>query len=494
MTAEQTSGNSFETLVEITRVIHSITDPDALLGTVLEAAMTHLRAERGFVLLAAPATPRGFVVAAARNFGPKDSTDDIAASSSVVRRVLDTGEPVLTFDAQADERFESSTSILTQRILSIICIPLRTPDRITGAVYLDSSLSRKAFTEESVKFLTVFGHLSAVAIENARRYVSLRSENDRLKQEVDVSHRFGEIIGATEAWRRVLELVERVLDVDVAVLITGESGTGKELVARAIHEHGIRSGRPMISVNCSAIPEHLLESELFGYVRGAFTGAGADKKGLVEAAEGGTLFLDEVADLPAALQAKILRLLQEKEYRRVGDTAMRTADIRLIAATNRELQAEVSRGALREDLYFRLNVVNIHLPPLRERREDIPALADHFLQRAARQYKRPVERIDPDAMQVLLANSWKGNVRELQNVLERAVVLCRGTDLARKDFVLDDTRSGEPPETPTTLAEFERRIIEATLSELGGNRTRTAERLGVSLRWLQYRLKEWSAG
>ena len=253
MTAEQTSGNSFETLVEITRVIHSITDPDALLGTVLEAAMTHLRAERGFVLLAAPATPRGFVVAAARNFGPKDSTDDIAASSSVVRRVLDTGEPVLTFDAQADERFESSTSILTQRILSIICIPLRTPDRITGAVYLDSSLSRKAFTEESVKFLTVFGHLSAVAIENARRYVSLRSENDRLKQEVDVSHRFGEIIGATEAWRRVLELVERVLDVDVAVLITGESGTGKELVARAIHEHGIRSGRPMISVNCSVL-------------------------------------------------------------------------------------------------------------------------------------------------------------------------------------------------------------------------------------------------
>jgi Nif-specific regulatory protein len=492
MSTSPTTDRNFEALYEVTRIINSILDPDTLLGTVLETAMAHLHAERGFVLLADPSTLSGFSVAAAKNFGTRDTSDAFAASSSVVRRVLDTGEPVLTFDAQADERFEASKSIITQKILSIICIPLRATDRIVGAVYLDSSVSRKAFTEDALKFLSVFGHLAAIAIDNARRYATLRTENERLKQQLDVTMHFADIIGGSPPWRRVLERLERVLDVDVPVLITGESGTGKELIARAIHDRGSRAGRPFVAVNCSAIPDQLLESELFGYVKGAFTGAAGDKKGLVETAQGGTLFLDEISDLPASLQAKILRLLQEREYRRVGDTAIRTADVRLVAATNRDLTAEVKNGSMREDLYFRLNVVNIHLPPLRERREDIPPLIEHFLRRSAERYKRPVEHIDPDAMQILLANSWKGNVRELQNVIERATVLCRGTQLTRKDLVLDDSHSADAAHPPTTLAEFERQIIESTLAEMGGNRTKTAERLGVSVRWLQYRLKEWS--
>jgi transcriptional regulator with PAS, ATPase and Fis domain len=282
--------------------------------------------------------------------------------------------------------------------------------------------------------------------------------------------------------------MERVLDVDVAVLVTGESGTGKEIIARTIHEHGQRRNRPFVAVNCSAIPEQLVESEFFGYMRGAFTGANTDKKGLVEAAEGGTLFLDEVTELPLLLQSKLLRLLQEKEYRRVGDTKNRIADIRVIAATNRKPAEEVKAGRLREDLYFRLNVVGLQLPPLRDRKEDIPLLALHFLRRAAEQHRRPVEKIRPDAMQVLLSSEWTGNVRELQNAMERAVVLCNGTELTRKDFVMDDSAGRT---TPTTLAELERQVIETTLAENGGNRTRTAEILGVSLRWLQYRLKEW---
>ncbi|MEW6061930.1 MAG: sigma 54-interacting transcriptional regulator [Bacteroidota bacterium] len=485
--------DNFNALYEITRTINSILDPSELLEKVLEIAMMHLSAERGFVMLADQNAERGYTVVAFKNFNSQQAGNEFAASSSVVKQVLESGEPVLTFDAMSDERFESSVSIMAQKILSIICIPLRTGERITGAVYLDSSKSRKAFTEEALKFLTIFGNLSAIAIENAQRYAALQKENVRLKSEVTTPQLFSNIIGSSEKWMGALEIVRRVLDVDVAVLITGESGTGKELVARAIHDNGIRKGKPFVVVNASALPENLIESELFGYVKGSFTGAHADKKGLVEVANGGTLFLDEIGELPLSLQGKILRLLQEKEYRRVGDTKNNVADIRVIAATNKDLEAEVKAGKFREDLYFRLNVIGIHLPPLRERRDDIPLLAKYFLKRAAENYKRPVESIHPDAMQLLLANQWKGNVREFQNAIERAVVLCRGTQLTKEDFIFGAEDSSALQKHSMTLADFERQIIEATLKEMNGNRTRTAERLGVSLRWLQYRLKEWGS-
>lgn len=483
--------DNFNALFEITRTINSILDPGALLETVLDIAIRHLSAERGFVLLADNLSESGYTVVAVRNFNSKKASDDFAASSSVVTSVLQSGEPVLTFDAMSDERFESSVSIMAQKILSIICIPLRAGDRITGAVYLDSSRSRKAFTDDAVKFLTVFGSLAAIAIENAQRYTSLESENTRLKQEVDLPRLFGNIIGKSEKWRKVLQISQRVLDVDAAVLITGESGTGKELIARAIHDNGTRKGKAFVAVNASALPENLLESELFGHVKGSFTGAASDKKGLVEVAAGGTLFLDEIGELPLPVQAKILRLLQEKEYRRVGDTVNRKTDIRIIAATNKDLAEEAKANRFREDLYFRLNVIGIHLPPLRERKDDIPLLASFFVKKAAETYKRPVEGIQPDAMQLLLANQWKGNVREFQNVIERAVVLCRGTQLTKDDFLFDSRDQSALQKTGLTLADFERQLIETTLQEMNGNRTRTAERLGVSLRWLQYRIKEW---
>jgi Nif-specific regulatory protein len=483
--------DNFNALYEISKTINSILEPGDLLEKVLEIAMTHLSAERGFVMLADENAEQGYTVVSFKNFNSKQAGNEFAASSSVVKKVIESGEPVLAFDAMSDERFESSVSIIAQKILSIICIPLRAAERITGAVYLDSSKSRKAFTEEALKFLTIFGNLAAIAIENAQRYTALQAENVRLKNEVNTPQLFGNIIGKSEKWVRALEIVRRVLDVDVAVLITGESGTGKELIARAIHDSGTRKGKPFVVVNSSALPEHLIESELFGYVKGSFTGANSDKKGLVEVANGGTLFLDEIGELPLILQGKILRLLQEKEYRRVGDTKNNIADIRVIAATNKDLEAEVRGGKFREDLYFRLNVVGIHLPPLRERRDDIPLLAKYFLKRAVESYKRQIESIHPDAMQLLLANQWKGNVREFQNVIERAVVLCRGSQLTKEDFVFGAEDSSALQKNSMTLADFERQIIEATLKEMNGNRTRTAERLGVSLRWLQYRLKEW---
>jgi len=492
MIMEQIHQDNFNTLYEIARSINSILEPENLLERVLEIAMTHLSAERGFVILADPNKENGYDVVTMKNFSSQRTSNEYAASSSVVTNVLNTGEAVLTFDAPNDERFESSVSIIAQKILSIICVPLRTGERTFGAVYLDSSTMLKEFNDESLKFLTIFGDLAGIAIENAKRYTELRNQNERLKNEADVTHLFTNIIGKSDTWKRALEIVQRVLDIDVAILITGESGTGKELVARAIHENGLRKGLAFVAVNCSAIPESLIESELFGYVRGAFTGANAAKKGLVEVADGGTLFLDEIADLPFALQSKLLRLLQEKEYRRIGDTVTRSADIRIIAATNKDLKSEVKNGTMREDLYFRLNVVSIHLPPLRERKDDIPLLAKHFLQRTAQMYKRSIDSIHPDAMHMLLANPWKGNVREFQNVIERAVVLCKGTQLTPADLLLDFTQRSSILPTSMTLEEIERQIIETTLDEMDGNRRRTAEKLGVSLRWLQYRLKEWN--
>ena len=489
---ETTHTDNFQALYEIARTLNAILEPQQLLDHVLSIAVKHLSAERGFVLLADSRSEEGYSVAATQNFGSQKKSSEFAASSSVVKHVLTSGEPLLTFDAQADDRFDASTSIVAQNILSIACVPLRNGDRVSGAVYLDSAKSRKAFTEDAVKFLTVFGNLAAIAIENAQRYSILLGENERLRSTIDATLQFPAIIGQSAKWRQVLEVVQRVLDVDASVFLTGESGTGKEIVARAIHDHGSRKGMPFVAVNCSAIPEQLLESELFGHTKGSFTGATADKRGLVEIAHGGTLFLDEVVELPVLLQSKILRLLQEREYRRVGDTTNRTADIRVIAATNRNPQESIKTGTLREDLFFRLNVIGIHLPPLRERKDDIPLLANHFVTRAAEMYHRSVKDIHPEAMKVLLLNSWKGNVREFQNVIERAVVLSKGTQLTKEDLIFNPAGEQSLQQTAVTLEEFERQIIEATLAEMGGNKTRTAERLGVSLRWLQYRLKEWS--
>lgn len=483
--------DNFSALYEVTQTIHGILEPRPLLEKVLEIAMTHLDAERGFLLLAGDAGG-ALEVRAARNFGDETSPTAIAASSSVLKKVLESGQSVLTFDALTDKNFEASRSIVSQKIRSIICVPLRVGEAVTGVVYLDSIKARGKFNDETLKFLTVFGHLAAIALENARRYEQLRQENERLRHEVQPSALFADLVGTSRAWRAVLELVHRVVDTDVSVLITGESGTGKELIARAVHDNSPRKNNAFVAVNCAAIPDQLLESELFGHRKGAFTGANADKKGLVEVAQGGTLFLDEISDLPATLQTKILRLLQEREIRRVGDTENRPVDVRIVSATNRDLQKEMSVGRFRDDLFFRLNVVNIALPPLRDRRDDIPLLARHFLRKASETHRRAVKGFTPSAMKALVSQAWPGNVRELQNVIERAVVLSRTEELTELDLQLPTDDAAAFLGASLTLEEFERRLVEKTLSDMDGNRTRTAEKLGVSLRWLQYRLKEWN--
>lgn len=340
-----------------------------------------------------------------------------------------------------------------------------------------------------------------LTIRKAEERENLRREVGRLRAEVRADRRFGEIVAASPEMVKALEVASKVARHPSPVLITGASGTGKELVARLIHRESDRSDRPFLPVNCGAIPETLLESEFFGYVKGAFTGADHDKQGLFEAADGGTLFLDEIGELPQALQVKLLRALQDGEIRRVGGTESAIVNVRIISATNQDLAASVRDGSFREDLYYRLAVVPIHLPPLKERREELPDLVLHFIERHRERLGLDIERIHPDALDVLLRYSWPGNIRELENVLEQAMLLSEGDELIAEelpdqvrfsmalgdDFELSD----DDLSVKKHSAALERKLIQRALERTGGNRTKAAELLELSSRALRYKILDY---
>jgi DNA-binding NtrC family response regulator len=338
-----------------------------------------------------------------------------------------------------------------------------------------------------------------LAVERALAHRALALENEQLRRAVDRSGSLGELIGRSPAMREIFALIKRISHTRSSVLITGESGTGKEVVARAIHFHGDRSEKPFVPINCTAIPEGLLESELFGHVRGAFTGAHASKRGLFEKADGGTLFLDEVGDMGLGLQGKLLRVLQDREIRPVGGTQSLRVDVRIIAATNRDLEAEIAAGRFREDLFYRLNVIPIHIPPLRERTDDIPALVEGFLRRHNEGRRR---FFSPEAMERLMAHPWRGNARELENVVERALALSDVETLGPEDVPLP---GGPAPQAPggedflaaaashgMTLHELGERYTEQVLRATGGNKVQAARILGIDRKTL-YRRAEREA-
>ena len=327
----------------------------------------------------------------------------------------------------------------------------------------------------------------------ARR--ALRRENANLRAQLRERYGLPGLIAQSPAMHAVLDLVERVAPTDATLLVQGESGTGKEVIAKAVHHASARAARPFVAVNCGAVPEPLLESELFGFMRGAFTGAVASKLGLFEEADGGTLFLDEIAEMPSSLQVKLLRTLQSGEVRRLGATQARTIDVRVIAATNGDLAAMMGQGSFREDLFYRLNVIQVLLPPLRERREDIPALAEHFLARVTAKLGRTL-RLSPEALERLLRYPWPGNVRELENAIERAAILARDESVAPDDLpshVAAGMQLGPSPALPrqTTLADAERAHILQTLERFGRNHSGAAEALGIGRTTLWRKLKEY---
>jgi len=331
----------------------------------------------------------------------------------------------------------------------------------------------------------------------------LREENLLLKRALNTRYEFSNILGVSDAMQHVFATIRTVAGTTSTVLISGESGTGKELVARAVHFNSLRRDRPFVAVNCGAMPENLLESELFGHVRGAFTGAHANKKGLVEAAEGGTIFLDEIGEMPPSMQVKLLRVLQDHRFRRVGGTEEVQADVRVVAATNQDLTAMVADGRFREDLYYRLNVLSIVLPPLRDRREDIPLLAEHFLQHHASEMGKRVRTMSAEALQLLQAHAWRGNVRELQNAIERAVALEQTETILPESLPDEVRRSGDvgPTEAFPDLGEgfdleargedFYRHYIALALARAGGVQVKAAELLGMSFRSFRYYVKKF---
>jgi DNA-binding NtrC family response regulator len=342
-------------------------------------------------------------------------------------------------------------------------------------------------------------HLMQV-ISKALEMRALRDENRKLKEELGRRYEFDNIIGRSTTMQEIFATIERVGPTRATVLLAGESGVGKDLIARAIHFHSPRRDRPLVKINCSAIPENLMESELFGYEKGAFTGANLTKPGKFEQADTGTVFLDEIGDVPAVIQVKLLRILQEREFERLGSNVTRHIDVRVVAATNQDLRAALEQGTFREDLYYRLNVVPLNIPPLRERKQDIPFLANHFIRKLAPDTGSKVESITDQAMEKLIAYHWPGNVRELENVIERALVMCTGTELDAADIKLenapgrgDSSRAQSDPNflpAGMSLDQYEQEIIREALRRADGNKSQAARLLGLTRNALRYRLTQ----
>lgn len=340
-------------------------------------------------------------------------------------------------------------------------------------------------------------HLTTVA-QKAMAVQGLRAENQRLREQLDQRYRFDNIIGRSAAMRGIFHTVERVGPTRTTVLLAGESGVGKDMIGRAIHQHSPRKQQPFVKINCTAIPENLMESELFGYEKGAFTGANISKPGKFEQADGGTVFLDEIGDVPGNIQVKLLRILQERQFERLGSNVTRNVDVRVIAATNVDLRAALESGRFREDLYYRLNVVPINVPPLRDRKEDIPFLALHFVQKLAKDLGSVAKELSPAAMDRLLEHSWPGNVRELENTIERSMVLAPGEVMQAADIRLEPARrtgtllSAQTPLLPEgeTLEHWEQMMIREALRRANGNKSQAARSLGLTRNALRYRLSQ----
>ncbi|MFK7846206.1 MAG: sigma-54 interaction domain-containing protein [Rhodothermales bacterium] len=488
---------SLTALFEIALTINSIKDAGQLLDQVLEIATKSLSADRGFILLSNDEKSDGFEVRSTHNLSSEQLGDVVKVSTSVVNRVLQTGEPVMLYEAMGDKQFGLARSIVVHKIKSIACVPLRIKSRQIGAIYMDCLKDRGRFEKEILPFLETFSNLAAIAIENARFYASLRDENRQLRKEIQHINGFDEIVGQSPAMRELFDIINRLLDTDATVLVHGESGTGKELVARAIHYNGDRKDKPFMAMFCGSLPDSLLESELFGYKKGAFTGANSDKPGLFEVVDGGTLFLDEVGDLSPSLQTALLRVLQEGETKRIGETKMRHVDVRIISASNKALEDLIEEGSFREDLFYRLNTIPVTTPPLRDRPEDIPILANHFLDKYAKGRRSHIKGYTPEAIALMQAYHWPGNVREMQNTIERAVVMASNSmiDVSNLGLKLPDKplahKYRKSAADGSTLKQVEKLVVQDALERNNGNVTRSAQDLGVSRSWIHLRLKEW---
>ncbi len=478
-------------LHEFSEKLMTVKELDSLLEAMLTAVIDVTGAEKGLLLLLdeaygsdGSASGQGGkpIIRASRHVTREaiaDTTGQI--SDSIVRRVLETGRPVIVSDALSDDVFRTSESVVALRLSSVMCAPLVSQGHVTGALYVGNDRVKGLFQRSQLDLLSIFAGQASLILQNAMLLNALRADKEKLAAELK-DKRFGEIIGVCPSMMEVFRKLQKVATTDISVLITGETGTGKELIARELHRRSNRVNGPFVVINCGAIPENLIESELFGHVKGAFTGAVASRPGKFQAADKGTLFLDEIGELPLNLQVKLLRALQERVVFRVGDSKPEKVDIRIVAATNRILEEEIKGGRFREDLYYRLNVVNIFLPPLRERGDDVLIIAKALLTKYAEELHSAVQGFTPQALAAIRKHNWPGNIRQLENRIKKALVLCDKTLLGVEDLELD--QAGENNILPLEKAkeEFQRRYVLEVLERNNGNRTQTARDLGVDPR------------
>ncbi len=466
-------------LIRFSATLLSSRDADALLEILLDEAVALTGADRGVVLVLRDGE---LAVRAARNVARETLSDARQQlSETILTKVLKTCEPLLVQNALADPEFSTSASVVDLQLSSVLCVPLGDRPPPSGLLYLGTDRFRGGFDVQALDLLTIFAAQASLLLQNAVLLDELRLDVRELRDRLQ-HQRYGELVGACEGMRDVYRRIDKVAPTDITVLLEGETGTGKELIAREIHRRSARASGPFIPLNCGAIPETLLEAELFGHARGAFTGAVSSREGRFQAASGGTLFLDELAEMSPGLQVKLLRALEDKQVTRVGDSRPETVDIRVVAATHRVLDEEVRRGAFRQDLFYRLNTLAVRLPPLRERGEDVLVLARYFLAFFTGEYKSRARGFSPQALLALRKHSWPGNVRELRNRIQRGVVLAERALLRPEDLELPSQDASPVLSLARAREEFQTRYIEQILERNGGNRTRAARELGVDPR------------
>jgi Nif-specific regulatory protein len=471
-------------LLKISRVVHAIRDLEELQAQLLDLIFEVIPAGRGAILLSDGAGLEfNCLYARTRQAGQPQL---VRVSRTIAHQVMKDNVAILGVDVAASGALREVESLAASEVRSLLCVPMTVFQRVIGCIYLDSTNAINRFQEDHLQLVAAIAGISAVALDNARRLQWLEQENQRLTTEVRQEQ---SLVGEGARMKEIFQFLARVAPTESTVLIEGESGTGKELAARALHRNSHRANKPFVAINCAAIPETLLESDLFGHERGAFTGASVQKKGRLEVADGGVVFLDEIGELAPALQVKLLRVLQEREFERVGGTHTIKVDIRLIAATNRDLNDAVRTGPFRQDLYYRLAVVTLTMPPLRERREDIPMLTRHFVQKYAKRSKVKPKPVSREAMAALVNYEWPGNVRELENAIERALVM-GSADMVRLEDLPESLLEQESPaemhegKYHASVKELKKQLIIDAVEQTRGNYVEAAGILGVHPNYL----------
>jgi len=502
---------ALERLLEISRQVSTL-DFRAALTLIMKNILELCRTRRGMLMLRDKRGGLRFEFSVNLEREEVDS-EEFEISRSIVARAAETGKVMIVKNVPSSSA-KDHPSFIVLGLKAVMAIPLQARDRVVGVIYTDTDVAEHEMTARNLPIFSAFGSQAAIAIENARLHENLQNEYFFLKRSLQGSLQFDQIIYRSQAMHKVVAAIKRVLENDITVLITGETGTGKELVARAIHYNSRRKDKRFLSQNAGALPDSVLESELFGHRRGAFSGAVEHKAGLFEAADGGTVFLDELGEASPALQVRLLRFLETGAFRRVGDTANRSTDVRVIAATHRDLMQESAEGRFRADLYYRLSVFPIHLPALRERREDIPVLVERFVAEFNEKLGKAIRSLPKKVMYALTERDWPGNVRELRNLVHRMMVLAPDEGTMPESIYFEDCAQAgvgmEPPrqaisesparpaapETPAepgrikTLEEVEREHVRETLARVGGNQAKAARCLGLKRSTFRWRLKK----